>query len=59
METLLNNLKAIEQIADILTRSRSILFITGAGISADSGLPMRAAPALDAIWRSYRQRPMQ
>src|ERR1039458_6334427 len=26
-------------VVDILARSRSILFITGAGISADSGLP--------------------
>jgi NAD-dependent deacetylase len=29
----------IERIADILAGSRSLLFITGAGISADSGLP--------------------
>jgi NAD-dependent deacetylase len=26
-------------VVDILARSRSVLFITGAGISADSGLP--------------------
>lgn len=39
METLLDNLKLIEQIADTLTRSHSILFVTGAGISADSGVP--------------------
>lgn len=30
---------AIERVADILTHCRSLLFITGAGISADSGLP--------------------
>lgn len=29
----------IERVVDILARSRSLLFITGAGISADSGLP--------------------
>jgi NAD-dependent deacetylase len=29
----------IKDVVDILTRSRSLLFITGAGISADSGLP--------------------
>jgi len=39
VKTLIDNLKAIEQIADMLVDSRSILFITGAGISADSGLP--------------------
>jgi len=30
---------AIEHVVDILVRSHSLLFITGAGISADSGLP--------------------
>jgi NAD-dependent deacetylase len=29
----------IRRVADILGRSRSLLFVTGAGISADSGLP--------------------
>ena len=29
----------LDRAADILRRSRSLLFITGAGISADSGLP--------------------
>ena len=29
----------IDGVVDILARSRSLLFITGAGISADSGLP--------------------
>ncbi len=29
----------IQRVAEILTRCRSLLFITGAGISADSGLP--------------------
>ena len=29
----------IEQIADLLARSESALFVTGAGVSADSGLP--------------------
>lgn len=31
--------ESIDRVAAILARSRSILFITGAGISADSGLP--------------------
>lgn len=39
MENVTDNQTIIEQIADTLARSRSILFITGAGISADSGLP--------------------
>jgi len=39
METLGHNLKTIDRIARLLSDSRSILFITGAGISADSGLP--------------------
>jgi len=34
-----DNQKAIGQIADLLAESHSILFITGAGISVDSGLP--------------------
>lgn len=29
----------LEQVAGLLSQSRSVLFITGAGISADSGLP--------------------
>ncbi len=33
------NMEAIEQVVEMLAHSRSILFITGAGISADSGLP--------------------
>ena len=39
METMTDNQALVEQIADTLARSRSILFVTGAGISADSGLP--------------------
>jgi NAD-dependent deacetylase len=31
--------EAIDRIVEILARSRSLLFITGAGVSADSGLP--------------------
>lgn len=34
-----DQVEAIERIAKLLAASRSILFITGAGISADSGLP--------------------
>jgi NAD-dependent deacetylase len=34
-----DNHEAIGQIADLLAESHSILFITGAGIAADSGLP--------------------
>ena len=29
----------IERIAQLLAQSRRVLFVTGAGISADSGLP--------------------
>ena len=39
MQTNLADEKAIEQIVDLLKKSRSILFITGAGVSAESGLP--------------------
>lgn len=39
METMTDNQAITDQIADTLARSRSILFITGASISADSGLP--------------------
>ena len=39
METTIDNQKTIERIAGMLAGSRSILFITGAGVSADSGLP--------------------
>lgn len=39
MESIVSNLEAIDRVADLLAASRSILFITGAGISADSGLP--------------------
>lgn len=31
--------EAVERVVDLLERSRSLLFITGAGVSADSGLP--------------------
>src|ERR1700756_1361535 len=31
--------QAIERVVELLRQSRSLLFITGAGISADSGLP--------------------
>jgi len=34
-----SNAEAIERIVELLHKSHSILFITGAGISADSGLP--------------------
>ncbi len=39
MESIASNLETIDRVADLLAASRSILFITGAGISADSGLP--------------------
>jgi NAD-dependent deacetylase len=39
VESVLQNMEAIERVVDMLTHSRSVLFITGAGISADSGLP--------------------
>ena len=31
--------REIDRVADLLGNCRSLLFITGAGISADSGLP--------------------
>src|SRR5918911_4177898 len=31
--------RLIDQVVELLRRSRSLLFITGAGMSADSGLP--------------------
>lgn len=34
-----NTSKSLDEIAALLRRSRRVLFITGAGISADSGLP--------------------
>jgi NAD-dependent deacetylase len=34
-----NDARRIEQVVELLRGSRSILFITGAGLSADSGLP--------------------
>jgi len=39
METDIKQEKRIEQVVTLLKKSKSILFITGAGISADSGLP--------------------
>ena len=39
MEISQQNLQAIDRIVEYLGSSRSLLFITGAGISADSGLP--------------------
>jgi len=44
METMIDNQAIIEQIVDTLAYSHSILFITGAGISADSGLPTYRGP---------------
>jgi NAD-dependent deacetylase len=38
-ESARENREAIERVVDVLAHSRSILFITGAGVSADSGLP--------------------
>ena len=39
METASDNQEAIGRIVDLLAASRSVLFVTGAGISVDSGLP--------------------
>lgn len=39
METVSDNRETIDQIADLLAESHSLLFITGAGISVNSGLP--------------------
>jgi NAD-dependent deacetylase len=39
METETNNQAAIDHVANLLADSHSILFVTGAGISVDSGLP--------------------
>jgi len=35
----LNDARRIERVAELMRGSRSILLITGAGLSADSGLP--------------------
>jgi NAD-dependent deacetylase len=43
-QTTIGNQEAIERVAQWLAASRSILFITGAGISADSGLPTFRGP---------------
>lgn len=37
--TTFSDTRSVEQVAELLRASRSILFITGAGLSADSGLP--------------------
>ena len=34
-----NEVEAVVRVVELLSASRSLLFITGAGISADSGLP--------------------
>ncbi len=39
MELSPKQVEMVRQVADLLAQSRSLLFITGAGISADSGLP--------------------
>lgn len=39
MAFLQDDLEKIDTVAGLLRRSRSLLFITGAGVSADSGLP--------------------
>jgi NAD-dependent deacetylase len=44
MRATIDNQEAIEHIAELLAASRSILFITGAGVSADSGLPTFHGP---------------
>ena len=56
-ETVKDHHQTIGRIAELLADSRSILFLTGAGISADSGLPTfrdhngcyAAAPAGDGV----------
>ncbi len=35
----MSNIEKIKNVAELLKQSKSVLFITGAGISADSGLP--------------------
>ncbi|NQT12205.1 MAG: hypothetical protein HQ582_05630, partial [Planctomycetes bacterium] len=39
MDSSPNENDSIDRVVDLLADSRSLLFITGAGISADSGLP--------------------
>lgn len=39
MDDINNHISGIERVVDLLMESRSLLLITGAGISADSGLP--------------------
>ena len=36
--------RAMERVADLLGHARRLLFVTGAGLSADSGLPTYRGP---------------
>jgi NAD-dependent deacetylase len=36
--------RAIDEVVELLSRARRLLFVTGAGLSADSGLPTYRGP---------------
>jgi hypothetical protein len=45
-----DNARRVEQVVALLRCSRSILFITGAGLSADSGLPTYRGIGIGDRW---------
>ena len=49
---------AIEQTADALQKARKVVFFTGAGISADSGIPTYREK-LSGIWAGYDPRDLE
>ncbi len=56
-ETLLDDAEPLtaplEAARDLLARSSSVAAFSGAGLSADSGLPTFRDPATDALWARY------
>lgn len=45
-------MNVIQQAADLLQKSKKVVFFTGAGISADSGIPTYREK-LSGIWSGY------
>jgi NAD-dependent deacetylase len=48
----------IEQAVDVLQKARKVVFFTGAGISADSGIPTYREK-LSGIWAGYDPRDLE
>ncbi|BFT64331.1 hypothetical protein PMm318_A50900 [Pseudomonas moorei] len=48
----------IEQAVDALQKARKVVFFTGAGISADSGIPTYREK-LSGIWAGYDPRDLE